>query len=183
MAVLPAQALGSPESYLKQFRVEVCSEKYDLKDIISVVNAAYQKHMYLQRERLNTQELQEILADPKKRLYLCLSPNGKVCGTVFLNLHYAKEAELGLLSVDPAYQGKKLGDLLLQHAEDDAFKTYSLEKVVLEVVQCMEKLVAYYQSRGYVRTAEVEFPEKSWLKPEWQGKIKCFLMEKIKNNT
>lgn len=163
---------------MSTFRVEVYSKKHDLKRIVAVINAAYTKHWYLQRERINLKELKDLLANPQNRLYLCLSSENEICGTVLLDFSHLGQADLFLFSIDPSYQKQNLGKFLLDSAEKEAFEKYHVERIVLDVVKFLEKLISYYSLRGYQPTGEMEFPDKDWVKPEFREQIRCLLMEK-----
>jgi ribosomal protein S18 acetylase RimI-like enzyme len=163
---------------MTSYKIEVCSKKHDLKRIQAVINAAYKKHRYLQRERISLEELKTILSHPKQRLYLCLSAENKICGTLLLDLTHFDRGELYLFSVDPSCQGQKLGALLLDHVEKEAFEKFHLKKIVLGVVKFLERLISYYSSLGYEPIGEEEFPDKNMVMPEYRDQISCLLMEK-----
>lgn len=165
---------------MPSFRIEVCTEKHDLKMVVAVINAAYRKHWYLQRERIRPGELIAILSHPKKKLYLCVSSENKVCGTLLLDLSQPGGAELYLLSVDPVCQGNDLGAFLMEYAEKEAFEKYQAKRVVLDVVKMIKQLVSYYLKRGYKPIGELEFPDMEWVKPEYRDQVICLLMEKTK---
>ncbi len=57
-----------------QFRIDLCNEantsENDLKEIVRVINVAYLKHQYLNRERMRVEELRSHIANPKKKTLL-----------------------------------------------------------------------------------------------------------------
>lgn len=165
-----------------QFKIIVCPscDIQVLEKITKVINIAYKKHFYLKRERIYPNELKAIINHPKKRLYLCLSPENEICGTLVLDFTKRNQAEMGLLSIDPSYQGHNLGSLLLQRAENDAFEIDKVETVLLDVVTVMDKLVLYYKKNGYQIIKEIDFPDKTYLHPDFIDKIHCFFMKKSK---
>ncbi len=162
------------------YRVEAySSKKHDLHEIVKVINIAYKRHEYLQRERITIEELKIICSDAKKKLYLCLSPENKICGTILLDFTYPHQTEIGLLSIAPSCQKMNLGALLLAHAEEEAFEKHHVKRVVIGVVKTLQKLISYYKSQGYVETGEEEdFPEKTWVRPECRSWVKCLILEK-----
>jgi hypothetical protein len=69
----------------------------------------------------------------------------------------------------------------LHRAETDAFEIDKVEKIILEVVTSIENLVNYYKNHRYQIIGKVDFPDKSWLHPDFTDEIHCFLMEKRKS--
>jgi ribosomal protein S18 acetylase RimI-like enzyme len=65
---------------------------------------------------------------------------------------------MGLLAVHPDRQGQQLGRQMLE-ASETAMRERGGKKVVISVVNVRERLVGWYERRGYVRTGEMKpFP-------------------------
>jgi ribosomal protein S18 acetylase RimI-like enzyme len=65
---------------------------------------------------------------------------------------------MGLLAVRPDQQGQQLGRQMLE-ASEAAMRERGAEKVVISVVNVRERLIGWYERRGYVRTGEMKpFP-------------------------
>ena len=121
----------------------------ELDRTVEVINAAYQKQPFNQSDRITRDSLEEILANPENQLFVLLCEQD-ICGTVLLH-----GAEISLLSVHPDYQGHGYGQLLLNAAEEVAFRTQ--DHTYLKVIPLFqEKLVAYYESLGYRSDGEIE---------------------------
>jgi len=66
---------------------------------------------------------------------------------------------IGLLSVHPSAQSARLGTHLLRAAEAWTRESFGLGHAVVWVVSAREELAAWYQRKGYTRTAETHpFP-------------------------
>ena len=193
----------SPPSFPTGCKIETASINHDLKRIALIINLAYQeKHAYLKdnAERVSLEELLEMIRDPHKKLYLYLNQNNEICGTVLLHLpdttsrinklfqwifpkHFLKDdAEIGLLAVHPDHQRKKIGSILMEHAEHEAFSTYRMRSIKLLVV--LKALIVYYQSLGYKDTGlRKKFIDKTlrYLRPEWKDKVIFTILKKQSN--
>jgi ribosomal protein S18 acetylase RimI-like enzyme len=85
-------------------------------------------------------------------------PDGALLGTVWLEPKQAGTWYLGLLTVRPDVQTRKLGTSLLSAAEKFV-KDCGGERIRMTVVNVRQSLIAWYQRRDYTLTGEVEpFP-------------------------
>jgi len=66
------------------------------------------------------------------------------------------QASIGLFSVHPKFQGKGVGKSILSKAEEYAFSTLQVNKLVMVVVSQRIELISYYERRGYTKTGRVE---------------------------
>ena len=107
----------------------------------------------LDGQRTDAESLAAILADPDQRLLLAES-EGQLRGCVQLSRVDGSVAYLGLLTVDPALQAGGLGRALLAHGETYAREQWQSQAMEMTVIRQRAKLIAYYGSRGYVRTGE-----------------------------
>lgn len=101
-----------------------------------------------------------MLPTRKQRLYLCISSAREICGTIVLRFMNEDQAEIGLFSLHPDYQGQKLGPMFMSYVEQEAFKT--VKEVILHVIPiCQEHLVKFYEGLSYKTTGQtVLFSEK-----------------------
>lgn len=84
--------------------------------------------------------------------------DGPLLGTVWLDPKLAGTWYLGLLTVRPDLQTRKLGTSLLVAAEEFV-KDHGGQRIRMTVVNVRHSLIAWYQRRGYTLTGEVEpFP-------------------------
>ena len=85
-------------------------------------------------------------------------PNGPLLGTVWLEPKQNSTWYLGLLTVRPDVQTRKLGTSLLTAAENFA-REGGGRRIRMTVVNVRHTLIAWYQRRGYRLTGEEEpFP-------------------------
>jgi ribosomal protein S18 acetylase RimI-like enzyme len=110
--------------------------------------------------RLTLEQLQrDLAAKPEAHLLVCRdNAGGEVMGTVWLEPKDAATWYLGLLTVRPALQDRKLGRALLAAAEEYVL-TGGGRAVRMTVVNVRGALIAWYRRRGYELTGETEtFP-------------------------
>ena len=138
--------------------------------IINLINHAFRgagpdaswntEAVFIEGQRLNESLLREELAH-KPRAHLLTyrdEPNGPLLGTVLLDPQQSDAWYLGLLTVRPDQQQRKLGRKLLTAAEDYV-KQHGGRRIEMTVVNVRDTLIAWYQRRGYALTAETRpFP-------------------------
>ena len=61
-------------------------------------------------------------------------------------------AHIGMLAVNPAFQGAGIGKQMLAQAEAYASSHFNVEKFVLIVISLREELIDFYLRRGYHKT-------------------------------
>src|SRR3990167_10088261 len=97
------------------FRIEQATVSHVLAAISALVNAAYKKVSYLHAERVSVTELRSIVSNPLQKLYICLSPQEEICGTLLVDYDsQGTKAELGMFSVHLNYQGQNVGVTMMQ---------------------------------------------------------------------
>jgi GNAT superfamily N-acetyltransferase len=64
----------------------------------------------------------------------------------------------GMFAVRPAGQGAGLGKLILDHAENKIRELWNCATIAMTVISIRQDLIAYYERRGYKRTATKPFP-------------------------
>jgi ribosomal protein S18 acetylase RimI-like enzyme len=140
----------------------------DLPDIVALTNWAYRGtgpqsswtvESYLQGERINEAALREDLTGhPGAQLLVWRDAAGELLGHVWLEPVADDAWYLGLLSVRPDRQDRKLGRTLLAAAEDLA-RARGVRRMRMRVINVRDTLIAWYERRGYALTGETEpFP-------------------------
>ena len=144
----------------------------DYAEIIGLVNLAYRGkgssaswniENFIEGQRLTESLLrEELAAKPQAHLLTYRDdhdgPNGPILGTVLLDPKKDGVWYLGLLTVRPDLQKRKLGRTLLDDAEDFA-KQHGGRRIEMTVVNVRDILIAWYQRRGYTLTQETRpFP-------------------------
>ncbi|AEG47893.1 GCN5-related N-acetyltransferase [Sphingobium chlorophenolicum L-1] len=104
--------------------------------------------------RTSIAALEAILANPAERLLVALRTDGTPSGCVQISDKGAGVAYLGLLCVDPGLQSSGLGHQLIAAAEQLAATTFAARRMEMTVIATHDKLIQYYQRRGYRPTGE-----------------------------
>jgi GNAT superfamily N-acetyltransferase len=115
---------------------------------------------FIEGQRLTESLLREDLAaKPDAILLTCRNdPHGELLGTVWLEPKRDGVWYLGLLTIRPDLQKKQMGRALLALAEGFA-KQHGACRIRMKVVNVRATLIAWYQRRGYLLSAETEpFP-------------------------
>jgi ribosomal protein S18 acetylase RimI-like enzyme len=145
--------------------VAVATES-DFDAVVALVNSAYRGDSsragwtteadYLDGQRTDAATLRADLAANPAALLLLLrdAPNGELLGSVWLERDSDETWYVGMLTVRPDLQDRKLGRALLGEAEKYAAER-GARRIKLGVVQLRDTLIAWYERRGYSLTGEV----------------------------
>jgi ribosomal protein S18 acetylase RimI-like enzyme len=141
----------------------------DYPSIIDLANLAYRGtgpsaswniENFIEGQRLNDSLLREDLAaKPEAHLLTYRDTlDDLLLGTVWLDPGKDGVWYLGLLTIRPDLQKRKLGRTLLSAAEDFA-KQHGARRIQMTVVNVRDILIAWYERRGYTLTGETRpFP-------------------------
>ena len=156
-----------------------------LEKIITLVNEAYwdqQQHFFNDtpraRERINAENIDQILNNPNKKLYLMIDKtNNAVAGTILLETVPEKNhAKFGLFAISKEYQGRGLGPTLVTHVEKKA-QSLGKRKMKIEVFIFAPRLAHHYGRLGYSYTGKkYEFPHWDSVRLEHQFEDKNYLI-------
>lgn len=90
---------------------------------------------------------------------LLAEQDGELIGTVTITDLGEARAYLGMLCVQPAWQGEGLGRALIADAENMATEQFGARIMEMTVIDARAELVAWYERRGYGRSGETRpFP-------------------------
>jgi GNAT superfamily N-acetyltransferase len=141
-------------------------------EIIDLANLAYRGtgataswniEDFIEGQRLNESLLREDLAARPHGHLLTYrdepdNPNAPLLGTVLLDPGKDSVWYLGLLTIRPDMQKRKLGRALLSAAEDFA-RQRGARRIQMTVVNVRDIVIAWYQRRGYTLAEETHpFP-------------------------
>jgi ribosomal protein S18 acetylase RimI-like enzyme len=142
----------------------------DLADVAALVNSAYRGETsrqgwtteadYLDGQRTDVVTLAaDLAANPDARLLLLRdAEDGPLLGTVWLEPAGHGTWYLGMLTVRPDLQDRRLGRTLLEAAEAHAAAA-GATRMRMTVVNIRDTLIAWYQRRGYALTGQAQpFP-------------------------
>jgi GNAT superfamily N-acetyltransferase len=139
----------------------------DLPEIVKLTNLAFRGEVgwtiesrYIEGQRIDLKTLQANLASHPAALILIWRQenDGALLGSVWLEPKNNGVWYMGLLAVQPEQQGRQLGRQMLDASEEEA-RRRGAKRMRISVVNVRQKLTAWYERRGYVRTGEMEpFP-------------------------
>ena len=142
----------------------------DLPSVAELVNSAYRGETsrqgwtteadYIDGQRTDATTLRRDLeAQPRAHLLTLRDQSGgPLLGTVWLEPAEGETWYLGMLTVRPDLQARRLGRDLLQAAEDFA-RDLGARRIRMSVVNIRDTLIAWYVRRGYALTGEtLPFP-------------------------
>jgi ribosomal protein S18 acetylase RimI-like enzyme len=141
----------------------------DFPALVTLVNSAYRgqgaqagwttEAGYIDGQRIDLESLRQDLADSPDAILLTLrdEADGPLLGCVWLepdsDIPDGAAWYLGMLTIRPDLQDRKLGAALLAHAEAHA-AGLGAQRVRMTVVHLRDTLIAWYQRRGYALTGE-----------------------------
>ncbi|KRA64726.1 acetyltransferase [Caulobacter sp. Root655] len=142
--------------------------------VVALVNSAYRgqgaqagwttEAGYIDGQRIDLESLTQDLAAAPDAVLLTLrdAADGPLLGCVWLEPDADTPGDdawyLGMLTIRPDLQDRRLGAALLAHAEAHA-AGLGAQRVRMTVVHLRDTLIAWYQRRGYALTGETQpFP-------------------------
>ncbi len=134
----------------------------DLPDVAALTNLAFRGDVgwtletkYIEGQRTSVEMLQEELAKNPEALLMVWrdEEDGSLLGSVWLELGDEETWYMGLLAVRPEQQGKQLGRQMVE-ASEALVRSRGGRRMRISVVNVREKLMQWYERRGYLRTGE-----------------------------
>ncbi len=144
-----------------------CFEKAGIDQaqaISDLINLAYRgktgwttEAAIIQGDRTSRQEIEAAMMNPNGYFFVV-----NRLSTLAACIYIASEKEyayIGFFSVHPSLQGQGFGSYMLEQAEMFARDSLRAHKFVLFVISQRPELIAFYRSRGYRGTGQIEaFP-------------------------
>lgn len=107
--------------------------------------------------RTSEQSLQTMMQTPGATIDV-VEENNRLLGCVYLQ-QKKSVLYLGMLTVSPENQGKGIGAMLMQAAENKA-RLLGCTSIQMTVITARESLIAYYNRKGFCDTGErMPFPD------------------------
>jgi ribosomal protein S18 acetylase RimI-like enzyme len=141
----------------------------EIEAVVALVNSAYRGDSsrlgwtteadFLGGQRTDPETLRAELAAKPGAVMLVMRhvPAGPLLGCVRVEPVNEETWYLGMLTIDPRLQDRKLGRTLLEAAERFVAQR-GARRMRMSVIGIRPELIAWYERRGYVRTGEtVEF--------------------------
>ncbi len=154
--------------------------------MIKIINDSYwfqQEPFFIDnsesRERMSIQRWDDILFDPNQKAYVLQETSTlRIIGVIVLEIPPSEEfAKFGVFAISKTYQGKKLGEFLIDHVEQVARRLLK-KSIRIEVFAFVHHLENYYQKLGYVYTGRTNsFFHAECIKPEYRDKASQYLRE------
>jgi ribosomal protein S18 acetylase RimI-like enzyme len=142
----------------------------ELGAIADLVNSAYRGESsragwtteadYLGGQRTDAETLRADLAAAPDAVILTVRDDaeGPILGVVWVEPAEGELWYVGMVTVNPTLQDRKLGRTLLEAAEAHAAER-GARRIEMTVVNVRDTLIAWYERRGYLRTGETRpFP-------------------------
>ena len=119
--------------------------------VVGVINAAFgpAESFFVDGDRIDLRQVQAFF---ELGVFLVTED---LSGCVYVELR-GDRAYFGLLSVDPASQGRGVGKRLISAAEEHA-RSHGCRHMDLRVVNLREELPPFYRALGYAETGTEEF--------------------------
>jgi len=144
----------------------------DTASIVSITNAAFAVDTFLEGTRTDETRLAEMMQEGS--FLVAVDGVGQILASVYIALRGAR-GYFGMLAVDPAQQGKGLGRLMAEAAENHC-RMRGCNAMDIAVLSLRPELPPYYRKLGYVETGTEEFHPSRPLKASVE--CHCIVMSK-----
>jgi len=130
----------------------------DIPEVVRVINYAFRvEDFFINGDRTNAGDISVRMADPDVRFFVVEADQSDgLAGAVIVEVH-GRRGHFAMLSVDPHFQGRGLGRLLMNEVERHC-REARCEVLDLDVVNLREELPAFYQAMGFVAVDTAPFP-------------------------
>ncbi len=147
------------------FNVRSADER-DIPTIIAITNAAFSVEEFLDGTRTDEERIQDYV---KAGEFLVAEENSRVIASVYIELR-GERAYFGMLAVDPAQQGRGLGRVMVDAAEDYC-RSKGCKFMDISVLSLRPELPPFYRKLGYEESGTHEFRPSRPLRPGFECHI------------
>ncbi len=139
----------------------------DVADVAALIELAYRgpeaakgwtnEAALLTGPRSSPAEIAQLIGDPNSR-FVTARRNDSLIGCALVQKH-GDGAYFGMFAIDPGEQGTGLGKAVMAQCETAARELWGARHLQLTVISLRDKLIAWYERRGFRQTGEREpFP-------------------------
>ena len=127
----------------------------DVAELARLINAAFVIERFFKRgDRTTVEELHELAQ--RGEFLILEGPQGSALGCVYWTRH-GDDGYFGMLSIDPAHQGRGLGRVLIAAVESRC-RAAGCQRMKIHIVNLRKELPPFYRRLGYVETGTLPFP-------------------------
>ena len=127
----------------------------DVPELARLINAAFVIERFFKRgDRTTVAEIREL--SERGEFLIAEGQQGTALGCVYWTRH-GEDGYFGMLSIDPAHQGRGLGRLLIDAVEARS-REAGCPRMKIHIVNLREELPPFYRRLGYVETGTLPFP-------------------------
>ena len=131
------------------------ASRNDIPELARLINAAFVIERFFKRgDRTTVEELDELAQ--RGEFLILEGPQGSALGCVYWTRH-GDDGYFGMLSIDPAHQGRGLGRVLIDAVESRC-RAAGCPRMKIHIVNLREELPPFYRRLGYVETGTLPFP-------------------------
>lgn len=157
------QESQAPARFNSSFSVRLATPA-DVPAVIALVNSAFAVETFLHGTRTDEERLAEMMR--AGHLLVAEEGPGDIAAAVYIELRGAR-GYFGMLSVDPARQGRGYGRRMVEAAEDFC-RTRGCAAMDITVLSLRPELPPLYRKLGYTETGIEEFHPSRPLKPGYE---------------
>jgi|SRR5579863_4608459 len=125
----------------------------DSAEMIPLVNAAFAVETFLEGTRTDEIRMAELMR--QGQFLVARNEAGRMVASVYIEKR-GERGYLGMLAVDPAYQGKGVGRTMLEAAEHQS-RVEGCRYMDITVLSLRPELPPIYRKLGYAETGTEEF--------------------------
>ncbi len=139
----------------------------DMPAMIPIINAAFAVEEFIDGTRTDNERLSAMFDTGE---FLVAEEHGRLFASVYTEVREDQRGYFGMLSVDPRQQGKGLGRMMVEAAEEHCKKN-GCDVMDINVVNLRTELPPFYRKLGYVEVGIEEFRPSRPLKQGYEAHV------------